>query len=67
MNTNMLLCMTPAVQRAMQAETQQDRSGALELERDALRQHTADLSDKLSKLQTDFNNAKIAMDNMVPR
>ena len=61
------MMMTPLVQHATQAEAQRDRCGALELERDALRQQTADFSDKLSKLQREFDDAKIAMENMVPR
>jgi hypothetical protein len=40
---------------------------ALEFERDVLKHQTADLRDKLSKLQRDFDDAKMAMENMVPR
>jgi hypothetical protein len=59
--------MTPPVQRVAQASAQQDRCGALELEKDALKQQIADLNDKLSKLQREFDDARSAMENMVPR
>jgi hypothetical protein len=59
--------MTPPVQREAQAAAQLDRSGALELEKDALKQQTADLNDKLSKAQREFEDLKSVMENMVPR
>jgi hypothetical protein len=40
---------------------------ALEFERDVLKHQSADLRDKLSKLQREFDDATIAMENMVPR
>jgi flagellar capping protein FliD len=59
--------MTPSVQRATQAEAQRDRSSALELEKEALRQQIADLNDRLSKAQRAYEDLKKTMDNMVPR
>jgi hypothetical protein len=49
------------------AQAEADSAGALEQEKDALKQQIADLRDKLSKAQSDLEYTKIAMENMVPR
>jgi hypothetical protein len=48
-------------------ELQRDRADALELEKDTLRQQTADLRDKMSKAQSELDELKSTMENMVPR
>jgi hypothetical protein len=49
------------------AGAQRNRAEALAQERDALKQQMADLRDKLSKTQSELDDLKSAMENMVPR
>jgi hypothetical protein len=48
-------------------QLQRDRADAAELEKNALKQQIAELREKLFKAQSDMDDLKSTMDNMVPR
>jgi hypothetical protein len=49
------------------ALSRQERADALELEKDTLKQQTADARDKLNKTQSELDDLKSAVENMVPQ
>ena len=54
------------VQQA-EAEAQRNRADALERERDMLAKQLADLRERLAKALRELDEARAAMENMVPR